>query len=106
MNDFTLTATCNFGVESILARELKALGITEYQVTDGRIDFPGNPQRLVQAALWLRSAERLFIRLSAFPAATFEELFQGRAGDPLGGLVAFGCKLPGGKSHFFKICFI
>lgn len=102
MNDFTLTATCNFGVESILARELKALGITEYQVTDGRIDFPGDPQRLVQAALWLRSAERLFIRLSAFPAATFEELFQGVRAIPWGDWLPLDANFPVVKATSLK----
>ena len=58
-------------------------GREEVTVLDGRVDFSGGSELLARGNLWLRTAERLFVKLGEFPARSFEELFQGVKGLPL-----------------------
>ncbi|MEG0875479.1 MAG: class I SAM-dependent RNA methyltransferase [Clostridiales bacterium] len=75
--DLLMTATCNFGLEAGLRREIEHLGMDIASVNDGRIDFKGDEQDLAKANLWLRTAERIFVKMGEFTAVTFEELFCG-----------------------------
>lgn len=68
---------CHFGLEAVLKRELANLGLTITGVEDGRITFEGDPGALCRANIFLRSAERVLIKIGSFHAETFEELFQG-----------------------------
>ena len=77
------SAPCLFGLESVLAGEIRRMGGEEVTVLDGRVDFSGGPELLARGNLWLRTAERLFVKLGEFPARSFEELFQGVKGLPL-----------------------
>ncbi|MEG2213810.1 MAG: class I SAM-dependent RNA methyltransferase, partial [Clostridiales bacterium] len=80
MNKMILTCPCNFGVEAVLKRELEQAGFTVVQVDDGRVDFLGDEAAIAFANLFLRSAERVLLKLAAFPAVSFEELYQGVRG--------------------------
>ena len=77
MEKITLTCPCLFGVESILAFEVKRLGVSDVTVSDGRVTFTGTAEDIVRANIQLRCAERVQILLASFEARTFEELFQG-----------------------------
>lgn len=77
------SAPCLFGLESVLAGEIRRMGGEEVTVLDGRVDFSGGVELLARGNLWLRTAERLFVKLGEFPARSFEELFQGVRGLPL-----------------------
>ncbi|MBQ9939178.1 MAG: class I SAM-dependent RNA methyltransferase, partial [Oscillospiraceae bacterium] len=77
MEKITLTCPCLFGVESILAFEVKKLGVSDVTVSDGRVTFTGTAEDMVRANIQLRCAERVQILLASFEARTFEELFQG-----------------------------
>lgn len=77
MKDYTLIATTAFGLEGITARELSTLGYTDLQVENGRVIFHGGYADIAKTNLWLRTADRILIRMAKFPAVTFEELFQG-----------------------------
>ena len=70
-----LTATCAFGLESIVARELRALGYEDLQVDRGRVGFTAPLNAICRANLWLRCADRVLLTLGEFPARTFDELF-------------------------------
>lgn len=70
-------ATCKLGLESVVAGELRALLIEVDTVEDARIAFSGDAHTLARALLWLRSAERVFLEIGAFPASSFDELFEG-----------------------------
>ncbi|MBI4836023.1 MAG: class I SAM-dependent RNA methyltransferase [Candidatus Abawacabacteria bacterium] len=70
-------ATCTFGLESVLKKEIKNLGLWYEEVGDGYVAFSGEEQAMSIANLWLRTADRVFLELATFPAHTFEELFQG-----------------------------
>ena len=77
MEKIRLTCPCLFGVESVLAFEVKRLGVGDVEVTDGRVSFTGTPEDIVRANIRLRCAERVQILLASFEARSFEELFQG-----------------------------
>lgn len=68
---------CHFGLEAVLKRELTELGLAITCVEDGRITFSGDFSALSRANIFLRSAERVLIKIGSFHAETFEELFQG-----------------------------
>ncbi|MBC9782939.1 class I SAM-dependent RNA methyltransferase [Heliobacterium chlorum] len=72
-----LIATTAFGLEAVVARELRNLGYEELTVEDGKITFTADESAICRCNLWLRSADRVLIKVGAFPATTFEELFQG-----------------------------
>ncbi|MEO1998815.1 MAG: class I SAM-dependent RNA methyltransferase [Planctomycetaceae bacterium] len=74
-NSLDLMATTAFGLEAVVARELKQLGYPDQQVSDGRIVFAGTQLAVCRANLWLRSAERVLIRIAEFEARDFGELF-------------------------------
>ena len=75
--EYTLIAPCYFGTESVLSFEVKRLGATDVQVTDGRVTFKGDESIIAAANINLRTAERVVILLKEFKAKTFDELFDG-----------------------------
>ncbi|MDW7651891.1 MAG: class I SAM-dependent RNA methyltransferase, partial [Bacillota bacterium] len=74
---FELIATAAFGLEAVVAKELKDLGYTDQMVENGRVTFRGDETAICRANLWLRSADRVLVKMGEFDATTFEELFQG-----------------------------
>lgn len=77
MRDIDLIATTTFGLEAVAKRELEALGFEDMKVENGRIDFKGSIEDIVRTNLWLRTVDRVLIKLAEFKAMSFEELFQG-----------------------------
>ena len=77
MKKYELIAPCHFGLEAVLKREITELGYDCLQVEDGRLTFFGDEEAVSRANVFLRSAERILIKVGSFHAETFEELFQG-----------------------------
>ena len=77
MRRFELIAPCHFGLEALLKREIDDLGYDITEVADGRVTFLGDEEALCRANIFLRTAERILIKIGSFHAETFEELFQG-----------------------------
>lgn len=77
MQKFELIAPCHFGMEAVLKREIIDLGYDVTEVVDGRVMFLGDAEALCRANIFLRTAERILIKVGVFHAETFEELFQG-----------------------------
>ena len=71
-----LVATATFGLEAVVRREIEALGYRIIRTEDGRVTYMGDERAIVRSNLWLRSADRVYIRMGEFDARTFEELFQ------------------------------
>lgn len=71
-----LIATAAFGLEAVVARELKALGFTGASVENGRVLFRGGLEAIPRTNLWLRSADRVLLKMGEFTATTFDELFE------------------------------
>jgi putative N6-adenine-specific DNA methylase len=76
MSRIELIATAAFGIESVVARELAELGYTDQRVEDGRVTFVGDELAICRCNLWLRSADRVLVKVGAFLARDFEALFQ------------------------------
>lgn len=75
MSKLDLIATCAFGLEAVVRRELEQLGYTGRVVSPGRIHFEGDPLAICRANLWLRCADRVLIQLGRFEAKDFGQLF-------------------------------
>ena len=76
MQKINLIATAAFGLESIVANELKKLGYENLTVENGRVDFAADLSAIARCNLWLRSADRVLIKVGEFKALSFEELFE------------------------------
>jgi putative N6-adenine-specific DNA methylase len=77
MTKMQLIATMPMGLESIVAREIKDLGYEEMTVGNGRVTFWGDELAVCRANLWLRTADRILVKMGQFKATTFDELFEG-----------------------------
>lgn len=77
MKKFELIAPCHFGLEAVLKREITDLGYEVSCVEDGRVTFLGDEEAVCRGNIFLRTAERILIKVGSFHAETFEELFQG-----------------------------
>lgn len=75
MEKLELIAPCHFGLESVLKREVLDLGYEISSVEDGRVSFWGDARAICDANVFLRTAERILLKVGAFKAETFEELF-------------------------------
>lgn len=75
MRKFELIAPCHFGLEAVLKKEIIDLGYEVSKVEDGRVTFLGDEEAVCRANVFLRTAERILIRVGNFYATTFEELF-------------------------------
>lgn len=73
--DFNLIATTTFGIEAIAAKELKALGYEDLKLENGKVHFEGDEMDIAIANMWLRTADRVLIKVAEFKAESFEELF-------------------------------
>lgn len=71
-----LIATASFGLEAVVRREIEALGYKVLATEDGRVTFLGDERALVRSNLWLRTADRVYVKMGEFTAKTFDELFQ------------------------------
>lgn len=76
MNRFELIAPCHFGLEAVLKREILDLGYEIVQVDDGRVTFYGDNQAISRANIFLRTAERILLKIDSFKAETYDELFE------------------------------
>ena len=72
-----LVATCLFGLEKLLGEEIDALGYERLSTIDGRVTFLGDEQAVALSNIFLRYAERVFIKVGSFRAESFEDLFEG-----------------------------
>lgn len=75
--DYTLIATTTFGLEAVTAAELKELGYENLNVENGKVTFEGDEMDIAICNTWLRTADRVLIKMAEFKAESFEELFQG-----------------------------
>lgn len=76
MGQFEIIATSAFGLESVLADEIKKLGYDNLKVENGSVTFTGDEMAIARCNLWLRTADRVLIKVGEFDAVTFDELFE------------------------------
>lgn len=76
MGKIELIATAAFGLEAVVAREVRNLGYEDVKVEDGKVTFTADMEAICRANLWLRTAERVLLKIGEFKALSFEELFE------------------------------
>lgn len=76
MKRLELIATCTFGLEGILKDEVVKLGFENIVTSNGRVEFSGGEDAIAIANLWLRTADRVLVKIGKFNATTFDELFE------------------------------
>ena len=74
---YELIATATFGLEAVVKREVEKLGYEVLAVEDGKVTYAGDKRAIVRSNLWLRTADRVLLKMAEFPAETFDELFEG-----------------------------
>lgn len=98
---FNLVATAAAGLEAVVGREIRDLGI-DCQVENGKVRFQGDVRTIATTNLWLRAADRIKIVVGEFPACTFEELFQGVYKLDWENYLPLGAKFPISKAKCVK----
>ncbi len=76
MKQFEYISPCHFGLEAVLKRELMDLGLEITKVEDGKVTYTGDENTCARANVFLRTTERVLLKVSTFQAETFEELFE------------------------------
>lgn len=76
MAEIELIATATFGLEAVVKKELLALGYEELSVENGKVTFKATEKDIPIANLWLRTADRVLLKMGEFKATSFEELFE------------------------------
>ena len=79
MERYELIAPCHFGLEAVLKKEVVDLGYEVTEVENGRVTFIGDAEAICRANIFLRTAERVLLKVGSFKAVTFDELFDSRA---------------------------
>lgn len=76
MDRYELIAPCHFGMEAVLKREIYDLGYDITSVEDGKVTFIGDAEAICRANIFLRTTERVLLKVGKFKAETFDELFE------------------------------
>ena len=72
----TFIATTAFGLEAVVKRELIALGYEPRSTSPGWVEFDGDLSAIARTNMWLRTADRVLIKVASFQATDFEALFE------------------------------
>ena len=75
MGTYQIIATAAMGLEALVAKEVRALGY-ECQVENGKVTYTGDESAIARSNLWLRTADRIKLKVGEFKAFTFDELFE------------------------------
>ncbi len=102
MKSYDLIATATFGLESIVAAELKELGYKDIKVEDSKVNFKGTARDICKTNLWLRCADRVLLRVGQFEARSFEELFEKTKALPWADILPKEARFPVAKATSVK----
>lgn len=76
MKNLEFVSPCHFGLEAVLKKELIDLGLEISKVEDGKVSYTGAADACARANMFLRTTERVLLKVATFHAETFEELFE------------------------------
>ncbi len=76
MSQYEFIAPCHFGLESVLKQEIQDLGYEVVLVEDGKVTFRGDESAICRANIFLRTTERVLLKVAQFKAVTYDELFE------------------------------
>jgi len=87
MKKITLIATAAMGIEAIVAKEVRDLGYENVTVENGKVTFEADVSAICRTNLWLRTADRVKVKVGEFRATTFDELFEKTKALPWGDFI-------------------
>jgi len=93
MKKFNLIATTTFGIEAITKKEIEKLGYKNLTVENGKVELVGGVYDIAKLNTWLRTAERVLIKMAEFEARSFEELFNNTEKINWGSLIPTNAKM-------------
>ncbi|MCZ8518073.1 MULTISPECIES: THUMP domain-containing class I SAM-dependent RNA methyltransferase [Paenibacillus] len=100
MDKIELIATAPMGLEAVVAREVRELGYDEITTENGRVTFKADLLAIARANLWLRTADRVLVKMGQFEARTFDDLFEGVKALPWPDWIPEDAEFPvEGRSH-------
>lgn len=102
MDKLNLIATASFGIESVVADELRELGYSDLKVDNGKVEFTGTVYDICKTNIWLRSADRVLLKVGEFEAKSFEELFEKTKALPWHKIIERNGKFPVAKISSVK----
>lgn len=76
MKQLEYVSPCHFGLEAVLKREIMDLGCEVIKVEDGKVSYTGDLNTCARANMFLRTTERVLLKVASFQAVTFDELFE------------------------------
>ena len=100
--EYTLVTPCFFGVEKMLAREIKNLGYKIIKTEDGRVTYKTDEYGIAKSNIYLRCAERVHLKVAEFEARSFDELFEGTKRINWAKYIPFGAQFPISKASSIK----
>ncbi|UII57942.1 class I SAM-dependent RNA methyltransferase [Cytobacillus spongiae] len=103
MTTYDLIATSAMGLEALVAKEVRDLGY-ECSVENGRISYKGDKKAIARSNMWLRTADRVKIKVGEFKATSFDELFEKTKALPWENFLPVNAEFPvSGKSVKSKL---
>lgn len=99
---YTLVSPCFFGMEKMLATEIKNLGFEIEKTEDGRITYKTDEYGIARANMWLRCAERVNLKIAEFTARSFEELYDQTRSIDWSRFIPYGAEFPVSKASSIK----
>ena len=102
MKNYTLVAPCFFGVEKMLAREIKNLGYEIIKTEDGRVTYKTDEYGIAKSNMYLRCAEIVHLKVAEFEARSFDELFEETKRINWAKYIPFGAQFPISKASSIK----
>lgn len=99
---YTLISPCFFGMEKMLANEIKNLGFEIEKTEDGRVTYKTDEYGIARANMWLRCAERVSLKVAEFKATSFEELYDRTRQIDWSRFIPYGAEFPVSKASSIK----
>ena len=75
--ELRMIVPCLFGLEGLVAEELRRLQMKQVEAENGRVSFSGTEVDVARANLNLRCGERVLLEMGQFSAHSFDALFEG-----------------------------
>ena len=94
MKSLSLIATATFGLEALVAQELRDLGYEDISVDHGQVNFQGTFADIAWTNLWLRCSDRIRWKILEFEATDFDKLFAEISEFPWGEILPENAEFP------------
>lgn len=102
MKNYTLITPCFFGIEQVLKREITNLGYEIIKTEDGRVTYKTDEKGIAMSNIWLRTAERVLLKVAEFEATTFNDLFENTKAINWAKYIPYGGEFPVSKASSIK----